>query len=172
MKVAVTASRSLLRSEVQGKILAELFVDPGAEHTVPALRLGNARLVRVDLDNPLYSAVREVVLATCGAPAVLNHELAGMPGIELLFIFGSFAARYLGESGPPPNDADVLLIGEPERGAVCEAAERAERRLALPVQLTVRSRREGGRAGCLSAPGQVQSAALPARSGRAHMTCR
>lgn len=159
----------LLRSEVQGKLLAELFVDPDAEHTVTSLaaragtsvptairevdraeaarivrsrRLGNTRLVRVDPDNPLYGAVREIVLATYGAPAVLNQELAGIPGIEQLFIFGSFAARYLGEPGRPPNDVDVLVIGEPERGAVYEAAERAERRLARPVRLTMRSRRE------------------------------
>lgn len=55
-------------------------------------------------------------------------------------MFGSWAARYLGQPGRAPNDIDVLVIGSPDRDAVDDAADRAERRIGLPVQATVRTR--------------------------------
>ena len=110
-----------------------------AARIVTTRRLGNTRLVRADTTNPLYRPYSEIVLATYGAPAVLAYELAGISGVERLFIFGSWAARYMGEAGRAPNDIDVLVVGGPDREALYEAAERAEQRIGLPVQVTVRS---------------------------------
>ena len=56
-----------------------------------------------------------------------------------MHIFGSWTARYAGEIGSAPNDVDVLVIGDPDRDEVYEAADRAERRLHRPVQVTFRS---------------------------------
>jgi len=166
MKVAVPVLAPVFRSEVQGKLLAEVFANPDAEHSVTSLaaraatslptalrevdraeaarivttrRVGNTRLVRADSTNPLYRPYSEIVLATYGPPAVLSRELGGIPGIERLFIFGSWAARYTGEPGRAPNDIDLLVVGSPDREALYEAAERAEQRIGLPVQVTVRS---------------------------------
>jgi hypothetical protein len=55
-------------------------------------------------------------------------------------LFGSWAARYLGEPGRAPNDIDVLVIGAADRDVVDDAAERAERRIGVPVQATARTR--------------------------------
>lgn len=54
-------------------------------------------------------------------------------------IFGSWAARYLGEAGPGPHDLDVLVVGRPTRESVYDAADRAQHRLALPVNLVIRT---------------------------------
>ncbi|MGH9054958.1 MAG: ArsR family transcriptional regulator [Acidimicrobiales bacterium] len=166
MKVAVPTLAPLLRSEVQGRILAEVFADPEAEHSITELarrawtsvptaireidraeaaravttrRLGNTRLVKADGDNPLARPLAEIVLATFGPPAVLAEELSGISGIDQVYLFGSWAARYRGEPGRAPNDIDVLVIGTPDRDDVFAAAERAEARLRLPVQVTIRS---------------------------------
>jgi hypothetical protein len=56
-----------------------------------------------------------------------------------VILFGSWAARYAGETGRAPNDIDVLVLGEADRDAVDDAADRAEREIGLPVQATVRS---------------------------------
>jgi len=53
---------------------------------------------------------------------------------------GSWAARYEGKSGPTPNDIDVLVVGEPNRDEIYEAAERAQRRLGREVNVTLRTR--------------------------------
>ena len=54
-----------------------------------------------------------------------------------MVIFGSWAARYNGERGLPPNDVDVLVVGAPDRLAMYAAAERAESRLSQPVNPVV-----------------------------------
>ena len=103
-------------------------------------KVGPTRLVRANPDHPLFNAVSQVVLSTFGPPAVIAREFEGLVGAEAVLLFGSWAARYLGQSGRAPKDIDVLVIGSPDRDAVDDAAERAERTIGLPVQATVRSR--------------------------------
>ena len=96
----------------------------------------------VDTANPLYRPYSEIVLATYGAPEVVRQEFEAIPGVSHLYLFGSFAARYMGEEGPAPNDLDVLVVGTSTRNEVYEAAERAEKRVGIPVNPTIRSEEE------------------------------
>jgi DNA-binding transcriptional ArsR family regulator len=166
MQRAIPSLAPILRSDVQGRILAELLIDPSRELSAADLarsigaspstvsreidraelagivttrRVGNLRLVRADTDNPLLTPMRQLVLATYGAPAVIAEEFGDLRGIEQLYLFGSWAARYSGELGPAPRDIDVLVIGRVDREQVYEAAERAEPRLTLGVQVTFRT---------------------------------
>ena len=166
MKVAVPVLAPVLRSDTQGRLLAAILAAPDEEHTVTALaaraatslptairevdraeaaqlvtsrRLGNTRLVKANPANPLYRPFREIILATYGPPAVVGAEFAQVKGVTQLYLFGSWAARYEGEPGRAPNDIDVMVVGTPQRHEVYEAAERAEQRLGLPVQATIRS---------------------------------
>lgn len=169
MQRAIPSLAPILRSDVQGRILAELLIDPSRElssadlarrlgvssstvsreidraelaNIVTTRRVGNVRLVRADADNPLHSPLKQLVLATYGAPAVIADEFGAIEGIEHLYLFGSWAARYEGQPGPAPRDIDVLLIGHVDRERVYDAAERAERRLTLMVQVTFRTPRQ------------------------------
>jgi len=166
MKVAASSLAPILRSDTQGRILARLFEDPDAEHTLTDLahgagtsfptaqreinralaaeivterRVGPARLVRANAVHPLFDALRQLLLATYGPPAVVAREFAGLDGARAVLLFGSWAARYAGQPGRAPNDVDVLVLGDADRDAVDDAAERAERQIGLPVQATVRS---------------------------------
>jgi len=169
MKVAVPLLAPVLRSDVQGRVLAEVFADAEQEHTVTHLasraktsvptairevdraelaqlvtsrRVGNTRLVRANPRNPLYQPFRQIILATYGPPAVVTDEFGDVAGIDHLYLFGSWAARYLGEQGRAPNDIDILVVGSPEQRDVYDAAEKAERRIGLPVQATIRTLRQ------------------------------
>ena len=156
----------VLRSQQQGEILALLLGDPdqelslsdiarqtGAPHPsvfreveraeqaglVVSRRVGNVRLVRADTSSPYYAGLAEVLTRAFGAPAVLAEVLSGIGGIRQAFVFGSWAARHAGQRGVRPvGDIDVLVLGDPDRDALYEAAEAAERRLGRPVQVTVR----------------------------------
>lgn len=166
MKVQAPSLAPLFRSDTQGRLLAAVLVAPSEEHSITTLaqragtslptalreidpaesagiiqvrRVGNTRLVRANADHALYDSIRHLVLATYGPPAVLQEEFGDVQGIHALLIFGSWAARYSGVPGPAPNDIDVLVIGSPNRAEVHEAAERAERRISMPVQATIRS---------------------------------
>jgi predicted nucleotidyltransferase len=61
--------------------------------------------------------------------------------IESAFLFGSWAARYAGQPGRAPADIDLLVIGDPDRDELDEAAQRAGARLAREVNVTIRSPR-------------------------------
>jgi hypothetical protein len=54
-------------------------------------------------------------------------------------IYGSWAARYRGEPGPPPADVDVMVVGNPTRADVYAAADTAQDRLGLQVNPTIRT---------------------------------
>jgi predicted nucleotidyltransferase len=157
----------LLRSRVQAEILATMLLNPDREWSLTELahrvgssvataqrevqraeeagvvrshRIGNTRLVRADTDGPLTEPLTELLLRSLGPKQVVAEVLADVPGVEAAYLFGSWAARLAGERGRAPQDIDVLVIGEPDRDKLDEATSGAERRLARPVQVTIRRR--------------------------------
>jgi predicted nucleotidyltransferase len=70
---------------------------------------------------------------------VVAEDFAELDGAERVLIFGSWAARYLQQHGPPPHDLDVLVVGRPAREAVYDAADRAQQRLGMPVNPVIRT---------------------------------
>jgi len=107
---------------------------------VSSRRLGSTRLVTAAV-SPITGALTELLLRSFGPRQVLAEELASVAGIESAFVFGSWAARYAGEAGRAPADIDVLVIGDPDRDELDEAAVRAGARLAREVNVTIRSPR-------------------------------
>lgn len=159
----------LLRTDLQGDLLAALFLHPETEYTLTDLarhldaglstvhteverlaeagllderRIGRARLVRANADHPLTPSLTELLTLTYGPPAVLPALLAKLKGVEEAFIYGSWAARREGEPGPFPEDVDVLVVGAvPSRAAARVQAE-ATALLHRDVNLTVLPRDE------------------------------
>ncbi len=155
----------LLRSALQGEILALILLNPGQEWSLTDLasrvgasvstaqrevsraedagvvtsrRVGNTRLVRA-MPSPITEPLTELLLRSFGPPQVIAEEFASVGGIEGIYLFGSWAARYAGASGRSPADLDVLVIGRPDRDEVDDAAERARQRLGREVNVTIRS---------------------------------
>lgn len=93
-------------------------------------RVGRARLVAVNEENPATLPLRELVMVSFGPRQVIAEEFADIPGVNADYIFGSWAARYEGEPGRVPGDVDVLIVGEAERDVLYAAADRAQARLA------------------------------------------
>lgn len=106
--------------------------------------LGRARLVSAG-SGPLVDALAELMLRAFGPLQVITEEFVVAvaeldPAVVELALFGSWAARYLGEPGPEPGDPDVLVVvtsGELDRGPLYAAADRAQQRLGRPVNPTV-----------------------------------
>lgn len=73
-------------------------------------RLGNLRLWSVAEESALVPAVREVVRRTMGVAERLRQKLAKMSGVQLAFLFGSYASGRdkLG------SDIDLFLVGSPD----------------------------------------------------------
>ncbi len=99
---------------------------------------GRNRLVRANPDHPASGALARLLEITFGPKAVIGEEFA-IDGAEQVVIFGSWAARYDGQVGPPPHDIDVLVIGKIDRADLYEAADRASARLGIEVNPVVRN---------------------------------
>ena len=143
--MAPAASRSGVRRERPRRPARGATVDHHREVVrldeaglITSRTLGRNRLVRANAAHPAGPALTQLLEVTFGPKVVIAEEFA-IPGAEQVVIFGSWAARYAGQAGPPPHDVDVLVVGKVDRADVYEAADRAQTRLGLDVNPVVRS---------------------------------
>jgi len=122
-----------LHREVQRLVDAELL---------RARSVGRARLLRSNPDHRATAALTRLLEVTFGPHPVVEDEFSKVTGVDEVLIFGSWAARYHGTPGRVPADLDVLVIGNPERADVYDAADRAQERLGMEVNPVIRSRRQ------------------------------
>jgi len=169
VRTSPSALLPVFRSRLQGEVLALLMGEPSREWTIEGLAnrvsqpyqtvaneirrlqagdlvatrtIGRSKLVRANEASPYFAPLAQLVLMSFGPPLVVGEEFATLAGVERVFIFGSWAARYAGEPGAAPNDVDVLLVGTPDRDQAYEAARRTEHRLGREVNVTIRTPRQ------------------------------
>jgi DNA-binding transcriptional ArsR family regulator len=164
MRIVQSGSRLLpiLRSALVGELLGWLYLRPEESFSVTelaarfgtsqssvsreadrlvegglirAVRRGNMRLLRADLDHPLARPLTELLALTYGPVAVLGRLLSEVGGIDEAYVYGSWAARYHGEQGPPPRDLDVVVVGDADDDDLFDAARTAEGRLGREVNI-------------------------------------
>ena len=150
----------LFRSDAQGELLATLFLNPGRSFTISELaraaqtpyasahrevsriaqmglatttKRGQSVEVQARRDTPVFRPLAELLGLTYGPAVVIPNYLAGIPGIERAYIYGSWAARKAGEPGDIPDDIDLLIVGNPPRGEVYEAVRLAGSAIAREV---------------------------------------
>lgn len=104
---------------------------------ISSRRVGRARLVRANADSPFYPELASLLRKAFGPVPLLREALAGVEGIVTAFVFGSWAERYLGEPGLPPQDVDVLVVGEPPRRDLAKALRPVAAQLEADVSPTV-----------------------------------
>jgi DNA-binding Lrp family transcriptional regulator len=166
MRSSAPALLPIFRSRLQADILAALLLDAEQEHSLTDLArrfdaplstvhgevkrlteagllrrrsVGRSALVRANTQNRLVAPLAALLLLSWGPMQVVADEFAALPQAERVVIFGSWAARYLGRTGPAPHDLDVLVVGQPTRQSVYDAADRAQQRLGIPVNPVIRS---------------------------------
>lgn len=121
-----TASRELARLAEHGIVLDEM--------------VGRTRLVHANRGLPWAVDLQALLAKTVGVPALLGEVLADVRGIDEVWIFGSWAERYVGHAGPPPADVDVAVVGTAPLNAVRAACRSVEARIGLEVNPVVLSR--------------------------------
>jgi hypothetical protein len=153
----------LLPSRATGALLALLYLHPDRDYTlteagrliaaspkvmhteadrlvtaglVREVRRGRARLLRAETSGPVSRPLTDLLAVTYGPLPVLTDLLSEVAGVDQAFIYGSWAARYLGEPGPVPHDVDVLAVGTAGDDDLYDVARRAERRLAREVNIS------------------------------------
>ncbi len=166
MKTTVDATLlPILRSRGQAEILCAILANPNREWSLGELakisgqslptvqreieraeiaalvksrRLGRQRLVKAG-PSQIAIMLSNLLLMSYGPRFIIAEEFAGVKGIDRLFIFGSWAARYQGIEGYPPQDIDVLVIGEVNYSEVMNASIAAAKRLQIDVNPSIHS---------------------------------
>jgi predicted nucleotidyltransferase len=173
MRSAAPALLPVFRSRLQADILAALLLDPDHEYSMTDLaqrfdaplstvhgevarltdaglltrrNAGRSAMIRANSANRLVEPLTELLLLSWGPLQVIAEEFMTLDGAERVLIFGSWAARYHQQHGPPPHDLDVLVVGQPTRQAVYDAADRAQQRLRMPVNPVIRTADAWGQA--------------------------
>lgn len=118
-----TASREVARLAKHGLVLTRPF--------------GRNTLVRANWALPWAKDLRAILLQTVGVLGRLADALDGVGGITEAFVFGSWAARYKGDPGPPPRDVDVVVIGDASLRSVRRACGEVEQELRIEVNPVV-----------------------------------
>jgi len=95
-------------------------------------RVGRSRLISVNQASRFIKPLTDLVTLAFGPHIAVAEEFGRLSAVAV-GICGSWAARYEGIPGPPPNDIDVLVIGDVPREGLYDAADRTERRVGLPV---------------------------------------
>jgi hypothetical protein len=166
MRSVAPALLPIFRSQLQADILAAALLNPEQEYSLTDLavrfnaalstvhaevnrltqagllrrrNVGRSALVRANSENHIVQPLSELLLRTWGPLQVVADEFSDLGGAKQVLIFGSWAARYLQVSGPPPHDIDVLVVGRPQRAAVYDSADRAQQRLGMPVNPVIRT---------------------------------
>ena len=167
MRSEAPALLPIFRSQAQAELLTWLYLHPGqrfgltdlarragvslstahreAERLVKSQLvsespLGRNRLLEANLDHPAAHALGQLLEVTFGPRQVVPVEFGGVPGVDRVLIFGSWAARYSGEAGHAPNDIDVMVIGDNvDRAELYAAADRAQQKLGIPVNPVMRT---------------------------------
>ena len=161
MRTAAPTQLPLFRSEGQARLLTRLFLsfgrpdaplaeiarelglDPGGvareadrleqAGLIRSSRVGRQRHLRANTDSPYYQPLRDLLARAYGPPALIGRALGQLDGVAKALIYGSWAARYQNQPGPPPNDLDVLVVGNPQRRALVRTARELSAELGLEV---------------------------------------
>lgn len=165
MRSSAPVLMPIFRSQHQASLLAWLLMHPHDEYTLTDLAqrlkvplttlqreagrlveagvlrdrtLGRARLLQANTDNRATAPLTQLLEITFGPQAVIAAEFE-IPQVKRVLIYGSWAERYNGTPGAPPNDVDVLVVGKVARVDVYDAADRAQARLGLQVNPVIRT---------------------------------
>jgi predicted nucleotidyltransferase len=104
------------------------------DHGLVVTRMvGRNRFVRPNWDLPWAPELRSILLQAVGVLGRLAEAFSRVRGIDEAFVFGSWAARYRGEPGPPPRDVDVVVVGDVALRTVRQACREVAQDLRIEI---------------------------------------
>ena len=157
--------KQLFSSALRVRVLSWLFLRPGESFHVRGLastikespgtlarelanlenagivisrRVGNQKHYSLNMDSPIHGDLRNVFLKTTGAGQEIRADLESVPGVEIAFIYGSFAAG----DATAQSDIDLMIVGEVSDRKIALIVSRIERHLRREINYTLFSRSE------------------------------
>ncbi len=101
-------------------------------------RSGGRKLFHLNPKFPIIPELRNILLKTVSAGDLVRNALYGVEGIEVAFIFGSFAKGEVDAE----SDLDIMIIGEVDVGQVTTVVDEIEQMLSREVNYILFTREE------------------------------
>ena len=164
MRTSAPELLPLFRSQGQSRLLARVYLQPDRPATIAELarelelddggltreadrleraglvrteRVGRSRLLHRNEESPYFHELFGLLLKAFGPATSVGEELSDVEGVDEAFLYGSWAARYVGERGEDPFDLDVLVVGRPSRIAIAGVERRLSELLGREVNAVV-----------------------------------
>jgi predicted nucleotidyltransferase len=119
-----TVARELARLEAAGLIVNE--------------EIGTAKVARPAETLPYLEPLRQLLAYAGGILPALAEALGHFDDIDEAFVFGSWASRFHGDPGPPPNDIDVAVVSRTlSRFDLAEVRLDLEAGVGIPIDIVV-----------------------------------
>jgi predicted nucleotidyltransferase len=94
-------------------------------------RLGGLRLWSLATGNPLLGPLQDLAKRTVGIPAALARAFSNVAGVDLAFIYGSYALGTADLS----SDIDVFLLGHPDWKALAGTLEQLRKEIVSEINV-------------------------------------
>ena len=111
-KRPATGSDLARRLDVPQQTVAQELARLEDADLIVAERVGAAKLYEPNPALPYRTALGQLLAYAGGVIPILQRELGPITDISEVFIFGSWAERFHGNGGPPPNDIDVMVVSD------------------------------------------------------------
>ncbi len=100
-------------------------------------RVGRSRVLHRNEESPYFHELYGLLLKAFGPATLVGEKLSRVEGVDEAFLYGSWAARYVGERGEDPYDVDVLVVGHPSRLAIARTERQLSEQLGREVNAVV-----------------------------------
>jgi predicted nucleotidyltransferase len=105
---------------------------------IVSAKVGNQKHYSIDERSPICGELRNLFLKTSGVGAAIRSEIERLEGLEIVFIYGSFAS---GEAHAA-SDIDLMIVGDIPDKSLAPAMARTERNLGRVINYTLYRRGE------------------------------
>jgi predicted nucleotidyltransferase len=96
-------------------------------------RRGNSTYYFLNKSYPLFDELKSIVFKTIGVQGLLREVLTQTSGIEVAFIYGSFAKHEEGAE----SDIDLLVIGKPDDSGLLREVRKLEEVLKREINYSI-----------------------------------
>lgn len=103
-----------------------------------SLTRGNQKYFTLNKKYPLYKELKSTIFKTTGVEGSLRKIIESTDGIQLSFIYGSFARNKENDM----SDIDLLIIGNPDEDKVMKEIETLEKRLQREINYNIYPQKE------------------------------
>ena len=101
-------------------------------------RSGNLKYYSLNRSFPLFDELKSIISKTTGAEGALKDRLRDLPGLEIAFIYGSYARG----KEKAASDIDLFLIGDLDVSKVNFVINAAEAALRREINYTIYTKKE------------------------------